>query len=193
MLGKRKEENRLNEFRYITYLIGAMEQTAEKDDGQKKRISLEEELIKRNIYPINPCNQEFAKVGMRTADLNKKRDEWIKERNFSEYGKTSRLIWKGKDITDDKGNLIHIPGDLDYVRMSNWITFIFNKGDSPCGSYGESFVGFDYNKPVYLITDIPIEKLKKSLLDAVFGSNGYVFDSENAYLHFIENEYDIHL
>jgi len=188
---KKKEEMSLNSYRYCTYLIGSMEKPAEGDGGEKKRAGLQAELLKRNVYPINPCDQERAKVGMDTQQLKEQMVKCEDEENYSEYGHYGRLIWKGKDIIDEKGGLIHIPGDFDYCDMSDFLTFILHAGDKPCGSYGETFIGFKIDKPIYLITDIPIKKLSGSLKQAVFGSRGYVFDSENAYLHFLENTYGL--
>jgi len=187
----KKEESRLNQYRYVSYLIGAMEKPAEGDGGESKRKDIQAELLKRNVYPINPCEQEKPKINMTTQQFKDKMQVWEAEENWSEYGKYARLIWKGKDYTDEKGNLVHIPGDIDYCRMSDFITFKLNSGDKPCGSYGETFIAYEHDKPVYVITDIPIKKLSASLKQAVFGSGGAVFDSENAYLHFIEQRYDL--
>ena len=188
---KRREENYFKDFRYVTYIIGSMENPAEGDGGESKRKNIVDELIKRKIFPINPCALESHKVGMNTQQLKKKMHELKQENNWSEYRKFSRLIWKGKDILNNKNELIHIPGDFDYIRMSDWLTFILNKNDSPCGSIGEMFDAFDRDIPVYLITDIPIIDLKDSLVQAIIGSGGYIFNSENEYLHFIENEYHL--
>ena len=188
---KKKEETKLTKYRFITYLIGAMEKTAEGDGGETKRVSLQVELLAREVYPINPCQQERGKVGMDTQHLKEEMAKCEKEEDYSKFGHYGRLIWKGLDIEDDKGNLIHIPGDIDYCRMSDFITFILNSKDQPCGSYGETFIGFEHDKPIYLITDIPVKKLSNSLKQAVFGSHGYVFHSENEYIHFLENEYHL--
>lgn len=187
----KKDENKLNQYRFVSYIIGSMEKPAEGDGGEKKRTGIQAELLKRNVYPINPCEQEMAKIGMSTQRLKEKMALWEDEENWSEFGKYARLIWKGKDIVSDKGDLIHVPGDIDYCQMSDWLTFLLDVKDKPCGSIGEMFMGFEHDKPVYLITNIPIKKLPASLKQAVFGSGGYVFDSENAYLHFIEQRYDL--
>ena len=178
---------------YISYIIGSMENTAEGDGGEKKRVTIVEELKKRRVFPINPCTLEMSKVGMNATEFKNQMRKWKSEGDFSEYKKASRLIWKGKDIINEKGELIHIPGDFDYVYMSDFITFMLHKGDQPCGSYGEAFCAFNIEKPVYLITNIPLMDLKDSLTQSIFGSGGYIFETENAYLNFIENEYNLKL
>jgi hypothetical protein len=87
--------------------------------------------------------------------------------------------------------LLHVPGDFDYVEMSDWMTFTFSKGDVPCGSFGEAFYAWRLGIPVYLITNIDIKDLRKSLLQCIIGSGGEVFHNLNEYLHFIDNKYNL--
>jgi len=186
---------KLEGYKYITYLIGSMEKTAEGDDGGSKRMKLQEELIARKIYPINPVQSEKYKINMNTDKAKEQMNKWLEEKRVSEFKDFSRLIWKGKYLIDKKYGLIHIPGDIEYVRMSDWVTCVYNKGDRPCGTYGESFMSFEHNIPVYLITDVLEEEdsqeVPKSFLQSVYGSGGYVFRDLGAYLNFIENKYEI--
>lgn len=186
---------KLDGYKYITYLIGAMESPVEGDDGSSKRLKLVEELTKRKIYPINPVQLEKFKVNISTEKAKKQMAGWIKNKEVSPFKDFSRLIWKGKYLIDKKYGLIHIPGDIDYVKMSDWITFAYSKGDSCCGSYGEGFIAFEHDIPVYLITDITEEEeskyIKTSLLQDIYGSGGYVFRDIGSYLNFIENKYKV--
>lgn len=183
--------DKLKDYIYKTYLIGSMEVTAEGDTGGAKRKDIEEALLLRSVYPINPCKLEASKTGMITEEVDKKMTELIETDNWSEYKEMSNLIWKGYDGFDEDGNLLQVPGDFDYVEMSNWITFVFSDGDQPCGSFGEAFYAWKLNIPVYLITNIPVRKLRKSLLQCVIGSGGEVFPNQNSYLHFIDNKYNL--
>ena len=184
---------RLEGYKYITYLIGSMETTAEGDDGSKKREDIEKELLARKVFPINPVTLEKFKVELKTSKVKELMEKWIEENDWSKYAEFSRLIWKGKDFYNKNQGLVHIPGDFDYVKMSTWITCLYNEGDSPCGTYGEAFLAFELGIPVYLITKTPINKLKRSFLQAIYGSGGMVFSSFGEYLNFIENRYGVYI
>jgi len=184
---------RLDGYKHVTYLIGAMETTAEGDDGSKKREDIEKELLTRKVFPINPVTLEKYKVDQKTSKVKELMEKWIEENNWSKYAEFSRLIWKGKNFYNNKQGLVHIPGDFDYVKMSTWITCLYNEGDSPCGTYGEAFLAFELGIPVYLITKTPIKKLKRSFLQAIYGSGGMVFGSFGEYLNFIENRYGVYI
>lgn len=188
---------KLENYKYITYLIGSMEKTAEGDDGSSKRIKLSEELEKRKVYPINPVQLEKYKINISAEKAKEQMNDWLKNKQVWEFKDFSRLIWKGKYFIDKKYGLVHIPGDIDYVTMSDWITCVYNKGDRPCGTYGEAFMSFEHDIPVYLITDITEKEeekeIPKSFLQSVYGSGGYIFRDLGAYLNFIENKYNIYL
>jgi len=187
---------KLEGYKYITYLIGSMEHTAEKDDGSSKRKIYVTELLDRKVYPINPVQLEKYKINITTEQAKTQMSNWIKNKKCSEFKDFSRLIWKGKYLIDKKYGLIHIPGDIDYVRMSDWITCVFNKGDKPCGTFGESFISFEHDTPVYLITDVTEKEeekeIPKSFLQSVYGSGGYIFRNIGDYLNFIENKYKVY-
>ena len=178
-------------YKFITYLIGAMEKTAEKDGGGSKREEVEKELRYREVYPINPVSLESFKTEMTSEEVTEKLKGWIAGGCWDKYREYADLIWKGKDSINEKGSLKHIPGDFDYVFMSDWITCVYNKGDSPCGTYGEAFLAYYLNKPIYLITDVPKKELRHSFLQAIVGSGGEVFDSLTQYLEFIDKTYKL--
>jgi hypothetical protein len=75
--------------------------------------------------------------------------------------------------------------------MSNFLTFSYNKGDSPCGSYGEAFIALEHRIPVYLITDINKTDLPKSLLQCIEASEGEVFNSAHKYFEFLDEKYKL--
>ncbi len=185
----------LEGFKFVSYLIGAMEHPVEGDDGSSKRQDLEKELLARLVYPINPVQLEKYKININTEKAKIQMGEWLTNKQFSEFKGFSRLIWKGKYLIDKKFGLIHIPGDIDYVRMSDWITCVFNKGDKPCGTYGEAFMSFEHDIPIYLITDITEEEenkeMPKSFLQSIYGSGGCIFRNLGEYLNFIENKYQL--
>ncbi len=180
----------MEKFKFITYLIGSMEKTAENDDGSSKREIYEKELLLRDVYPINPVKLEASKTGMATGEIKEKMNGWVAGGNWDLFRKMAKSIWKGVDILEgDK--LIHIPGDVDYVLMSNFLTFCFAQGDAPCGSYGEAFIAMEHNIPVYLITNINKGNLPKSLLQCIEASNGEVFNSTNKYFEFLDKKYSL--
>jgi len=177
-------------YKFITYLIGSMEKTAEKDDGSSKREIFESEFLLRDVYPINPVKLESSKTGMTTDEVKEKMKGWVAGGSWDLFRRHAKNIWKGVD-KEENGQLIHIPGDIDYVLMSKFLTFGFNKGDSPCGSYGEAFIAMEHNIPVYLITDINKGDLPKSLLQCIESSEGEVFNTVNKFFEFIDEKYKL--
>jgi len=179
-----------DKYKYTTYLIGSMEKTAEKDDGSSRREVFEKEFLLRDVYPINPVKLEASKTGMTTDEVKEKMKGWVAGGSWDLFRKHATSIWKGVD-KEENGQLIHIPGDIDYVLMSNFLTFSFNKGDMPCGSFGEAFIALEHNIPVYLITDINKGDLPKSLLQCIESSNGEVFNTANKYFEFLDEKYKL--
>jgi len=179
-------------YKYITYLIGAMEKTAEKDDGSEKRAKVEEELILRNVYPINPVKLEATKTGLSTDEIKEKMTGWVASGNWELFEERSKEIWQGKDNLSEKGELIHTPGDIDYCLMSDWLTFKYNKGDMPCGSFAECGIAMEHKIPIYLITDLAKKDLPKSLLQMILITKGEVFNTLPQYLDFIDSKYKLH-
>jgi hypothetical protein len=178
-------------FKYISYLIGSMEKCAEGDDGSEKRAGVEKELLLREVYPINPVKLESMKTGMTTDQIKEKMAGWLASGNWDLFKARAKDIWQGKDYIDEKGSLIHIPGDIDYCIMSNWITFTFNKGDIPCGSFAECGIAMEHKIPIYLITDMPKKELPKSLLQMILITEGEVFENKSQYLDFVDKKYNL--
>lgn len=178
-------------FKYVTYLVGSMEICAEKDDGSSQRAGVEQELLLRNVYPINPVKLESAKTGLPTGAVKEKMNGWVASGNWELFKEKAKEIWKGRSYIDGKEELVHVPGDIDYVLMSDWITFTFNRGDKPCGSFMECGIAMEHNIPIYLITDIPKKELPKSLLQGILVTEGEVFNTLNEYLKFIDEKYKL--
>jgi hypothetical protein len=167
-----------------------MEKTAEKDDGSSKREVFEKEFLLRDVYPINPVKLESSKTGMSTDEVKEKMKGWVAGGSWDLFRKHAKSIWLGVD-KEESGQLIHIPGDVDYVLMSNFLTFSYNKGDMPCGSFGEAFIALEHHIPVYLITDINKTDLPKSLLQCIEASEGEVFNTLNKFFEFLDQKYKL--
>ena len=180
-----------DKYKYTTYLIGCMEKPAEKDDGSAKRESAEREFMLRGVYAINPVKLESFKTGMTTDEIKEKMTGWVAGGCWDLFRKHAIEIWRGKNIETEDGNLMHIPGDIDYVIMSDWITFVLNKGDQPCGSYFEAGIAMEHEIPVYLVTDYLKSELPKSLLQCIEVSDGEVFQSENKFFAFLDEKYGL--
>ena len=178
-------------YKYSTYLVGAMSITAEKDGGIAKREEIYNELILRNVFPINPATLEKAKTGLTITDAIDKIKGWVSSGKRDLLQKTGKSIWKGYNAINEGGNVIHIGGDLDYVKVSDWITFVLHAKDKPCGSYFEVGVAIDNNIPIYLITDIPKRDLPQSLILGIEAIGGEFFDNQSQYFKFIDEKYKL--
>jgi len=124
--------NKITGYKYSSYLIGAMSITAEKDGGIASRIEVEKELLMRNVFSINPAKLEAAKTGISAADAIEKIIGWVASGKRDLLHETGKSIWKGHNELNSEGNVVHIGGDLDYVKVSDWLTFILKTGDKPC-------------------------------------------------------------
>jgi len=183
--------NLFEQYDYITYLIGSMEVTAEKDDGSSKRENIESELLQRKVYPINPCKLEAIKTGLETDEIKEKLAGWVASGNWELFDEKAKEIWAGKIMLDDDLGLIIIPGDIMYCCISNWITFVYNKGDKPCGSFAETGIAMQQKIPAYILTDMPKKDLPKSLIQMIVVSNGNIFNSQKDYLEFLDKKYNL--
>lgn len=179
-------------YKYCSYLIGAMAITAEKDGGIAQREEVEKELILRNILPINPAKLEAAKTGITAVDAIDKIKGWVSSGKRELIQETGKNIWKGRNELNEGGNIIHIGGDLDYVKISDWLTFILHEKDKPCGTYFEVGVAIDNNIPIYLITNIPKKDLPQSLILGIEAVGGEFFENLNQYLIYIDERYKLH-
>ena len=180
----------MDSYKYVTYLIGAMEITAEGDSGETKREKIVEDLNNRKVFPIDPSRLEGIRTGMTSAQLSEKLTGWVASGHWESFDKYMDLIWKGKRVIED-GNITLLPGDIHYVEMSDWITAIFNKGDSPCGTYGEAFYAYKLGKPIYLITNCPKKDLAMNFIGWIDNSGGRIFSSRYQYLEFIDKKYSL--
>lgn len=178
------------EYKYITYLIGSMQIPGEGDRGETKREKVEEELLLRNVFAINPTTMETIRTGFGNIEMGEKFGGWVAGGCWDLFKQYMDLIWKGKKVIKDN-NIILLPGDKHYIEMSDWITAIYNKGDEPCGTYGEACYAYFLNKSVYLITDVPKKELKRNFLGWILGSNGEVFRTKNEYFEFIDKKYKL--
>ena len=140
----------IDEFKFISYLIGAMEKTAEGDSGESKREKLFNGLAKRNVFPIDPTRTEVMRTGFTSKELKSKMEGWTASGNKELRKKYSKYIWEGRNIVTEDYNIIYIPGDFHAVKISHWITAVINEGDSPC---------VDKNTLV-LMTDFSYKKIK---------------------------------
>jgi hypothetical protein len=178
-------------YNYLTYLVGAMTITAEKDDGQGKREYIEKELLLRGVYPINPVKLEASKTGITVDEAKEKMKGWKASGNWELYKEKSIEIWEGYYALTEDGHLIKVLGDWDYVDASDWITFIINTGDRCCGSYGESSQAARKRTPLYLISDMAIKDLPDSLIQWLQISDGKIFPNAKQYLDFIDIEFKL--
>ena len=176
---------------YKTYLVGAMECTADKDFGKGWRDVLKPKLEEYGIYVFDPTREEKEKVGVDTKEFHKKLMGWKASGNWDIYTREMDKIWRGRTYLDEEGKLRHLPGDKDYVDQSDFITAHVNSNDRPCGTYVEIGMAWLFNIPIYLITDSPKTELNGSLLYFVLNSGGEVFRSTNEYLEYIIKEYNL--
>jgi hypothetical protein len=184
-------EELFKKFKMICYQIGAMEKTALNDDGGGQRINLYNELLLRGVYPINPVLLETVKTGIPTKEMKEKMNGWVSSGNWELFGESSNKIWNGVWLYNEKFGPIYIPGDCEYVRLSNFIIFSYHKGDLPCGSFFEAGLSAYRNKSLYLITDIAKKDLPKSLLQWLCISKGEVFKTDNEFLTFVDKKYNL--
>lgn len=181
----------LNDFKYTTYLVGAMEKTAEGDSGESKREKLFVGLLKRNVFPIDPTRTEVLRTGMTSAVLKEKLEGWVASGNKDLQKTYAEYIWEGRNMVDENHNLIYIPGDFHAVKISNWITVVINENDHPCGTYGEAGLATDRKIPLYLISEMPQYKLPGSLKQWISINDGEIFHNENDYFKFIDKKHKL--
>lgn len=181
----------LNDYGYATYLIGSMEKTALGDDGGGMRIAVEKALLERNVFPINPVKLESSKTGLSTSEVKEKLIGWVASGNWDKFKEMAIEIWHGRTEVSSEGALYKIPGDIDYVKMSDWLTMTYNKGDHPCGTFFECGIALERGIPIYLITNMAKKELPMSLLQGITASGGVVFGSLTDYLAFIDKEYNL--
>lgn len=124
------------------YLIGPMEEVVEGDGGRGWRRGIREEFEKRvdsnnnSVYIFDPTLEEQNKTGMESEDLHKKIKGWLASGNNDLVAEHGSLVWKGKTYLEKteegQAKLIHIMGDVDYVKNSNFLIARMEPGDKPC-------------------------------------------------------------
>jgi hypothetical protein len=185
-----------------TYLIGPMEKTKANDSGRGWRDKIRpdlESLVDSNgnpIYVFDPTREEQNKVGMETKLFHKKIIGWIGSGNNDKVAEGAILIWKGKthlekmeDPTQSK--LIHIMGDIDYVRNSNFLIMRMEEGDAPCGTFMEAGIALEHNIPIYVIQTMPRENYPVSFTGAVFATSGNFFSNPTQLIEFLQSTYKL--
>lgn len=178
------------------YLIGPIEQTKAGDSGTGWRDKLKPELESlinsdgNPLYVYDPCAEEANKIGFSPKEFHKKLKGWLASGNNDKIAEGSNLIWKGKSYLEE-GKLIHILGDIDYVRTSKFLIMRMEEGDTPCGTYMEAGIALEHDIPIYVIQTMPREKYPISFVGAVFATNGKFFDNPTQLVEFLITEYKL--
>lgn len=189
----------INNCAYKTYLIGSMEDTAKHDDGIGWRDHITPMLDKRNIYAFNPCVSECQKIGMSTKDLMIKLLEWQKAGEWSKFKQYMSKIWHGvsTEIIDPKTGEAapaELMGDIAYVRNSDFLIWNHTEGDKPGGTIAELVIAWTHGIPVYLVTDMDICKMNKSLLFFLLDSGhdeGRFFKDFRGLFQYLDKHYNL--
>jgi len=181
----------------VTYMIGSMESTADNDGGTGWRQYLTPMLSSRGIYAFDPTREEIAKVGLPTEEFLAKLSELVEDADYSEFLVQMGKIWKGNTYTketDGKYEMVHCMGDVNYVEYSNFLIWHHKDGDKPGGTIAELVIAWTRGIPVYLVTEMPITKLNKSILFFLLDSGhrqGRVFKSFKGLLQFLDRKYNL--
>ena len=184
-----------------TYLIGPMETTKAKDGGRGWRSEVRKELKKRidkngnPVYIFDPTLEEQNKTGMEAETLHKKIKGWLASGHNAKVKKNGKLIWKGKTYIEKteegKARLVHIMGDIDYVRNSNFLIARMEFGDDPCGTFGEGGIALEHDIPIYVIQTMPRTHYKGSFTQWVYASEGGFFNSITDLMEFLDKKYQL--
>jgi len=116
---------------------------------------------------------------------------WVASGNWELFREQSVKIWKGHNEISSDGSLIRVLGDIDYVKISDFITMIYNRGDFGCGTFAECGIAVEYDKPIYLITDMIKKELPMSLLQFIEITQGDIFNSPYKFFEFIDNKFKL--
>jgi hypothetical protein len=184
------------------YLIGPMEKVAADDAGRGWRNKLRPELealrdkAGNPVYVFDPTKEEQNKVGMETKLFHKKILGWIASGNNDQVAEGTKLIWYGKTHlvkgeNENDAKLIHIMGDIDYVRQSNFLIARMEEGDQPCGTYFEAGIALEHKIPIYVLQTMPRNKYPVSFVGAVFATGGGFFQTQIELLDFLIKTYNL--
>lgn len=183
------------------YSIGPMESVAKGDAGRDWRASLRNEINKRKdsngnpIYMYDPTLEEQCKVNMEPELFHKKIKGWLASGNNEKVKEGGDLIWKGKtyiEKTDNgKARLVKIMGDIDYVLNSDFLVARMEKGDSPCGTFGEACIALEHNIPIYVIQTMARTDYPGSFVQFVYASGGDFFNTQSELLTFLDKKYNL--
>lgn len=186
-----------------TYLIGPIEKVQSNDFGRGWREKITKELDKRvdpdgnPVHVFDPTLEESQKVGYPAKEFHAKMEGWIASGNIDKVREGMDIIWRGKTYTkpiegvEGQAETIHIMGDIDYLRNSDFIIARLEEGDHPCGTYFEAGLCFERRIPIYLIKTMALSKYNKSFLGWVLGSNGEIFDNNTQLLEFVDKKYKL--
>ena len=86
---------------------------------------------------------------------------------------------------------IKILGDVDYVRNSNFLICRMEKGDHPCGTFGEACIAVEHNIPIYVIQTMARTEYSGSFVQFVFTSGGGFFNSQTELMEYIDKKYKL--
>ena len=182
-----------------TYLIGPMEEVAEGDGGRGWRRKIREEFEKRvdtndnGIYVFDPTLEEQNKTGMESETLHKKIKGWLASGNNDLVAEHGNLIWKGKTYLEKteegQARLIHIMGDVDYVKNSNFLIARMEPKDKPCGTFMECGIALEHNIPIYVIQTMARTCYSASFVMAVLAGGGDFFDNPTQMFEYLDKKY----
>jgi hypothetical protein len=184
-----------------TYLIGPMEEVAEGDGGRGWRMKIREDLAKRvdkdgnPIYTFDPTLEEQNKIGMEAEIFHKKVKGWLSSGNNEKIKEHGKLIWKGKTYiektAEGQARLIHIMGDIDYVKNSNFLIARMGPQDKPCGTFMECGIALEHNIPIYVLQTMARTEYSGSFAQAVLAGDGEFFPNQTQLLEFIDKKYNL--
>ncbi len=183
---------------FISYLIGSMEAPADNDGGVGWRQYLTPRLNWRGVYCFDPTREELAKIGMPTEKFMEKLTELQLDNEWEEFCKLMKKVWQGnsysKRLKTGEYETVRIMGDLNYVEYSNFLVWHHKDGDKPGGTIIEMFFAWTRGIPVYLVTDMPIVKMNKSILFFLLDSGhgqGRIFKNFDDLLKFLDKKYKL--
>jgi hypothetical protein len=179
----------------LTYLCGPIGVVPMKGCSEWRDM-LTEELKPMNIGVINPLGQfggdrltvdrTKLKKSISDGDL-----EWIKD-----FMSKTVIPPDLQGIVDCTFVTVYIPkrinDDFDFsyikkLKQEQAKKYIESKVYEICGTYGEVTLAFFLNKPVYIVTDRPLEPCE--IPAWIVGCSVYEFSTFNQYLRFIKAVY----